>query len=159
MFCYDGSLTSITKPIVRFWDYLNIVITTTTPKQVSVVYGNSSKFVLSKVATHHNFSSSQPLLVSPYELRCVAVKRLASGPGDVSYSLYAEYKLAWHMPLLFLAGCFLLFAAPGLSKNVPLLYGTGIAIGILGSGIILLYIISRFLPGVGGSGMGGCGLG
>ena len=33
-------------------------------------------------------------------------------------------------------------------RNVPLIYSTGVTIGILTSVLILLYILSRYMPGV-----------
>ena len=151
VYCYEGSFW-IVSPFVRFWDYLHVVVTTDAPKLLRVTYGNSSKAVLkSKLYTIHNFTSSNPILLSPYKVHCVVVQYMPSGPNkEVSYSLHTEFRVYWYFPLLFVAGCVLLFAAPAMSRSVPLLYGAGVTIGILGSALILLYVVSRFIPGVGG---------
>lgn len=159
MYCFDGSWWTIADPTLRVWDYLNIVVTTTTPRLVRVVSGSSSMVVLSgsSLATKHNLSSSRPLLVSPYELKCIAVKHSAEGFGEANYSFHAEYKIDYKMPIVFFAGCFLLLAARDLGRNVLLLYLVGVAIGILGSGLALLYAIKYLVQTVGGCGVGGSG--
>lgn len=161
MFCYEGSLTA--DRLQHIWDSLYITVQTSTPHNLAVTCGNSSQDVL----TSAPLPVPSAVWLSPFTVNCVGVRFAGSSDDATNFKLTMDLRLRLMYPVLALLGVLLIFIAPSLSRcvymhmmlqpyipypplhrNVPLIYGTGVTLGILASVLVLLYILSRYMPGV-----------
>lgn len=70
------------------------------------------------------------------------------GYDKIIHMVYFLTEINFKRCLMFVAGILLFIYAPSLCKKVVFHYTTGTAVGVLGSVLIILYLISRLVPKV-----------
>lgn len=90
----------------------------------------------------HNSSS---VGVPTFQPQCVGVKY--NGKTGLHAKMCITERVHLRHPLLLVSGTVLFFLAPNLCQNIALQYSTGTALGVVASLLILIYIISRMVPG------------
>ena len=148
MFCYEGTFWSLVpNPVVHIWDQLKVTISNTQYQQLLVTVGNDSTSALAS-SSGLNVSGEQPVSLSPFTSACVALRHARLLSLSVSYDLRAQFQFCLRYPIMFVMGIFLLFKSPQYSRNAASVYTAGVLIGVLGSVLVLLYLLSRVVPGV-----------
>ncbi|XP_022081667.1 nuclear envelope integral membrane protein 1-like [Acanthaster planci] len=136
---------------LRLWSTLNVKVVNVGPPdtKITVVVGANMTDVEKHLSKKNGILPSllppwvwsQPRGMSPLHNNCIGVR--ASDQVEVTVT---ETYVHWMYFLLTVGGVSLVFAAPRLSKSVVFHYSTGVTLGTVASLLILVYILSRFIP-------------
>lgn len=143
--------------LYQSWLRYHVTIGTDSSKRMSLVIGNSTEDTkkLTKEVYSPFWSSNERITQtsyfgsSPYNTLCIGIKNIISknGKDDIdTFSLIFERQLHFIYPVLLIAGITIFYIAPHLTKNMTFYYSSGIALGIVASLLILLYVFSKFVP-------------
>jgi len=154
MYCYEGTFWSLApSPVVHIWDQLRVTISNTHHHRLLVTMGNDSTVALES-SSGQNVTGGHPISLSPFESACVAVRPAHMLSSSVSYEVEARLQLFFGYPFMFIVGVLLIFKSPQYSRNAASVYTAGVLIGVLGSVLVLLYLLTRLVPGVREGGRG-----
>ncbi|CAL1533159.1 unnamed protein product [Lymnaea stagnalis] len=142
--CYPGQK----KTWYRLWINPKITVNLTDPNQQLEIYHgpNVSAVVENSKATGFLSWPSFSLLkeeyvFNPFNFSCIGI---ASNKGYIIQFQLKNVEVNFLIYLL--AGLLLFFFASTWSRNTLLHYSTGISFGVLGSILIVVFVISKFLP-------------
>lgn len=143
IYCYKGK----PKHIVHMWETVQLLVSLT-PDKYDHFEGFSPEEVSEKFENHKtswNFNlylnKRNFIKLNPFNRTCIGI--VSKEDYDVGLNrIRVDY---WRI-LLFVSGVILFLSASKLSSNSIFYYLTGISVGMCASLLILIYILSRFMP-------------
>ncbi|XP_038078390.1 nuclear envelope integral membrane protein 1-like [Patiria miniata] len=136
---------------LRLWSSLDVKVKNTGPTKgrITIVVGANETDVEKQLSQYNGLLPSflppwawfQQGRMSPLRKNCIGVQA-----ADRVHIRVTESLVNWVSLLLTVVGVSLFLAAPRLSKSVVFHYSTGVTVGVLASVLILVYILSRFIP-------------